>query len=606
MKNGRSYGRSIVKFCATVVMFCSALASCKKDDQSPAPSVAGINPTQGEIGADVTITGINFSSNASENTVTFSGLWATLKSASSTQLVAVVPANAVTGPVQVTVNGQTAAGPTFTVLTPVPLTVASVSPTSAMVGSDVTLAGTGFSTTLTDNVVKVNGVAAVVKSATATQLVITIPAGATSGAITIEVKGKSASLAGFTVTPALTVSDMQPMTGPKGTEVTLTGTGFSTTPTNNKVTFNGKEAIVKSATATSLVVEVPTRAGTGKVSVVLGSQHVDGPEFQYEFTYTVETIAGGTAGDADGTGTAAQFKGLIDLVVAKDGNIYAAEINNARIRKITPAGVVTTFAGSSLGYSDNADPLQAKFGYLNGITQDADGNFYVSEGLFIRKIDVDGKVTTLAGNLTNSSVDGTGTAASFSGARAVQISSAGDLYVADSQGNVIRKVTLGGVVTTIGGTAGAGNAGYQDGPAATAKFNSPYGAIADDHGNIYIADYLNHMIRNLSAGKVTTLTGSTMGSTDGDPSVAKFSAELGPMAMDAEGNVYVADSHGVRMISPTGHVTTIAGKLADPGFTNGVGVDARFKTPMGIDFDSKGNLYVADSGNNAIRKITIE
>ena len=155
MENRKSQGVLFVKFCMVVIFSLVSLASCKKDEQSPVPAITSINPVEGEIGAEVTIKGVNFSGNASENTVTFSSVPATIKSASSTQIVAVIPANAVTGPVQVIVNGKTASGPTFTVLTPVPLTIASVSPTSAAVGTDVTLTGTGFSTTVADNIVKV-------------------------------------------------------------------------------------------------------------------------------------------------------------------------------------------------------------------------------------------------------------------------------------------------------------------------------------------------------------------------------------------------------------------------------------------------------------------
>jgi len=612
MKNNRSRMAFLLRVYAGIVMVgLMCLASCKKDDdQSPVPAITSINPVQGEIGAEVTIAGVNFSDQASGNAVTFSGVSATVKSASATKIVAVVPANAVTGPVKVAVNGQTATGPNFTVLTPVPLAIATITPSSGVVGSDVTITGTGFSATLAENIVKVNGVAATVKSATAVKLEVAIPANATTGPVTVEVKGKTVTGSVFTIVPTLTLSDMQPATGPKSTEVTLTGTGFSLTPSDNKVKFNGKDATVKSATATTLVVEVPIRAGTGKVSVVLGDQHVDGPDFQYQYTYTVQTIAGGTNGKADGTGTAAQFGGPWDVVVGKDGNIYVDELGNSRIRKVTPAGVVTTFAGSTPGYADSADPLSAQFGYIGGITQDNEGNFYISEPYFIRKIDLTGAVTTFAGSQATpyQSIDGTGPAASFYNPSFVDFGGTGELYVAEAGGNVIRKMTLDGVVTTIAGTAGAGSGGFQDGPAASAKFSSPYSAVADGRGNVYIADNLNYRIRKLSDGNVTTLAGSTAGFKDGPGDEAQFPGELDGMAVDQEGNIYVGDFVGncVRMITPSGYVTTIAGKLSVAGAVDGVGADARFNGPRGLDIDADGNLYVADYNGNTLRKIIIE
>jgi hypothetical protein len=592
------------------VMFFAV--SCKKDhDSAPVPSITAVNPQQGKIGDQVTITGVNFSSALSENAVTFSGVPAIITSANTTQIVTTVPTNAVTGPVVVVVNGQMATGPAFTVVTPVPLTVASFTPTSGLVGSDVTLTGTGFSTTLTDDVVKVNGVAAVVKSATATQLVITIPAGATTGPITVEVKDGKVTTANFTVTPPLTVSNVQPLTGPKDTEVTITGSGFSTTASDNKVTFNGKDATVKSATATSLVVAVPTRAGTGKVSVTLGRQQQDGPTFEFVYTYTVSTIAGGTLGSADGTGTAAQFSNPSDLTVAKDGNIYITEINGHLVRKMTPEGVVTTFAGSTFGYGDDANPLNAKFGYINGITQDNDGNFYISDGAFIRKIDTRGAVTTLAGSAANvgKTIDGTGSVAGFNGASFVELGPSGNLFVGESSGNVVRKVTLNGEVTTIAGKGGVGNAGFQDGAAATAQFNSVYSALEDSKGDVYISDYLNRRIRKLSGGNVTTFIGDgTAATKDGPVSTAELVGPAGGMAFDSEGNLFFADfnAHVVRRISASGDVSTIAGKPGSTGTADGPGADARFHTPGGLAFDANGNLYLTDNDNNAIRKIIIE
>jgi streptogramin lyase len=325
----------------------------------------------------------------------------------------------------------------------------------------------------------------------------------------------------------------------------------------------------------------------------------------------VTTLAGsaGNSGGADGAGAGAQFNGPAGVAVDGAGNIYVADTYNNTIRKVTPAGVVTTLAGQAgnSGAADGAGP-NAQFYNPSGLAVDRAGNVYVADSgnSTIRKVTSAGFVTTLAGAAGNSgSADGTGTNAQFSGPLGVAVDAAGNVYVADSQNNTIRKVTAAGVVTTLAGDPNSG-AGSSDGTGANAQFSDPSGAAVDGAGNLYVADGYNNTIRKVtSAGVVTTLAGSAgnAGSADGSGSSASFSYPSG-VAVTGGGVLYVADSYNntIRKVTAAGAVTTVAGVA--PGSADGLGSAARFNDPSAVAVDISGNLYVADSYNNTIRKVT--
>ncbi|MDK2124071.1 NHL repeat-containing protein [Parachitinimonas caeni] len=328
-------------------------------------------------------------------------------------------------------------------------------------------------------------------------------------------------------------------------------------------------------------------------------------------TGVVTTLAGGGAGgSSDGTGTAARFSEPRGLAVDSAGTVYVADYNNHLIRTVTSAGVVTTLAGAagSQGSTD-ATGTAARFKGPFSITVDSSGLVYVADtgNRTIRKITAAGVVTTLAGQSSGSgaATDGTGTAARFSDPRGISADSGGNLYVADAGGQTIRKVTSAGVVTTVVGTSGS--AGSSDGASAVATFNAPSSVVADSAGNLYVADTVNNTIRKVSGGSVTTLAGlaGRSSSVDGNRASARFEDPYAVTA-DSTGNVYVADAtdHSIRKISTSGEVTTLAGKAGSFGSTDGTGSAARFKSPLGIAVDGSGNVFVADTGNSTIRKIT--
>ncbi len=325
-------------------------------------------------------------------------------------------------------------------------------------------------------------------------------------------------------------------------------------------------------------------------------------------TASVSTLAGsGSSGSANGTGTAASFNDPRHIAVDTSGNLYVVDRNNHNIRKITPAGVVTTFAGSGSQGSSDGTGTAASFRFPYGIAADASGNVYVADtnNLAIRKITPAGVVTTLAGSAgVIGSTDGTGTAARFNFPFGIAVDTSGNLYVADRSNHTIRKITPTGEVTTLAGLAG--NMGSIDDTGAAARFNLPSGVTVDTAGNVYVADTFNHNIRKITpAGAVTTLAGTgSVGSANGTGTAASFGFP-DDVSVDALGNVYVADvnSHRIRRITPTGVVTTFAGSGLQ-GDTNGPAATASFNFPRGVTVDASGTIYVVDSTGLIIRKIS--
>jgi serine/threonine-protein kinase len=336
----------------------------------------------------------------------------------------------------------------------------------------------------------------------------------------------------------------------------------------------------------------------------------------FEMNATVSTLAGGNEdGISDGTGSAAGFGNLKFVAVDSNRTVYVADGN--RIRKITPQGAVTTLAGSGeQGFADGTGEA-AQFSDPWGVAVDANRTVYVADrgNHRIRKISPAGVVTTLAGSEESGFANGTGAGAKFNSPLGVAVDSNRNVYVAD--GNTrIRKISPAGVVTTL---AGGEESGFADGISTAAKFNNPLGVAVDSNRNVYVADYGNGRIRKISpAGVVSTLAGSGLGApygagafSDGAGSSASFYNPLS-VAVDGEGRVYVADSRNnrIRKITPEGVVSTLAGgplPIAGygGGWLDGPSSRSMFQEPTGVAVDSLGNVYVADSFNGRIRKITI-
>ena len=333
-------------------------------------------------------------------------------------------------------------------------------------------------------------------------------------------------------------------------------------------------------------------------------------------TYFFTTLSGGGGFSSPNTpGSVARFSVPLAVAVDSAGNLYVAEQGNHTVSKVTPAGAVTTFAGrpGSFGSADGTASA-ARFYGPSAAAVDSAGNVYVAdtENCTIRKVTPAGELTTLAG-LAGSpgSANGTGSAARFSFPFGVAVDGAGNVYVADTDNHTIRRVTPAGAVTTLAGLAGS--FGSANGTGSAARFYGPSGAALDHAGNVYVADSGNHTIRKVTPARVvTTLAGlaGSSGSADGTNSNARFNFP-NYLTVDSATNLYVTDwdNHTIRKMTPVGRnwvVTTLAGLAGSSGFADGMNSDARFNIPSGVALDSAGNLYVADVENNAIRKLTPE
>jgi sugar lactone lactonase YvrE len=369
--------------------------------------------------------------------------------------------------------------------------------------------------------------------------------------------------------------------------------------------------------------------------------------------YAFTTLAGkASIGSVDGLGDAARFALPDDVAVDRTGNLYVADTDNHTVRKITPDGTVTTLAGLA-GVSGTTDGLgsAARFYWPAGIAVDSYGNVYVADtyNQTIRKITPGGLVTTLAGIAgSNGNIDGIGTAAAFNYPSGVAVDGAGNLYVSEIYNFDVCKITPAGAVTTLAGMAGAG--GNSDGMGSAARFSNPNGVAVDAWGNIYVADTDNNRVCEITpGGTVSTLrtadgavayfhrpqklgldaAGNVYVSDSSSHRLLKLTAAgdlatfatlptdlpldpaSGPyavgVAVDALGNVYIADTgnSAIRRVTPGGVVTTVAGFGPGFGSADGAGSGARFYFPAGIATDASANLYVADSANHTIRKITL-
>lgn len=318
----------------------------------------------------------------------------------------------------------------------------------------------------------------------------------------------------------------------------------------------------------------------------------------------VSTLGGnGVGAFQDGPLGYTAFFNPASIAIDASGNLFISDTRNQRIRKITPDGVTTTYAGTgTAGYVDG--PIAtAQFSFPKGITVDAAGNIYLADNDYIiRKITPNGQVSTLAGSTNGGFADGQGAAAKFGILADLAIDASGNIIAADGSNHRIRKITPTGLVSTIAGTGTQSNT---DGPVATAAFDNPYGVTVDPAGNIFVSQ-AGGLIRKISsAGIVSTVAGSGSGYIDGIAVTAKFNAPKG-LSLDAAGNLYITDflNQRIRKLSPAGFVTTVAG-TGDQGFADGIPSASKFSAPNDIVSDPSGSvLYIVETSGNRVRKIS--
>lgn len=398
-----------------------------------------------------------------------------------------------------------------------------------------------------------------------------------------------------------------PSSGQPNMIVTIKGKRFSTVREENQVQFNGKAAVVIEASETALQVVSPEDGSTGPVTVATPKGSAAGGTFTYlppPEEYTVATLGGnGTAGSVDGPLAGALFRTVQGVAIGADGSVIVTDRGNNRIRRIQSGAAVPIAGATTAGYVEGTGAA-ARFRLPWRAVEDAQGNIFVADrdNHAIRKITPAGVVSTVAGTGTSGFADGDAATAQFNQPLDIVVDAAGNLYVADNLNHRIRKISTDGQVTTL---AGNGTAGFANGTGTAAQFKNPSGLELDQDGNLLVADRLNHRIRKVTpAGVATTVAGDgNSGYLDGDAAGARFADPYG-ITVDGNGNVYIADlnNHKIRKITTGGKVVSIAGGAR--GFADGLGAGAQFNSPTDVCVDRDGVVYVADQANHAIRKLT--
>jgi len=375
------------------------------------------------------------------------------------------------------------------------------------------------------------------------------------------------------------IFSIAPLSGGVGTTVIIKGDNFST--------------------------NISAGASNGAITITVNNRTVNGSSFTVLTNLTVSTLAGtGVQAVLNGNASAAQFNFPYDICLDAQGNIYVSDYN--QIRKITPAGIVNTLAGSGIrGFLDGPGNI-AQFNPVMGIACDGQGNIYAADrdNNKIRKITADGTVSTLAGGSTFGYQNGTGTDARFWEPISVAVDAQGNVYVADKSNFRIRKITPSGTVSTL---AGKGTSGYSDGISSLAEFYNLQDIAVDNQGVVYVTDQ-NRIRKITSDGTVTTFAGSGANNFLNAIGIMAEFANPNGICIDGAGNIFIGDVTNavIRKISTTAVVTTYAGSPGQQGFADGLFNTAKFYYPKGVAVDIQGNIYIADNANHRIRKVSFQ
>ena len=403
--------------------------------------------------------------------------------------------------------------------------------------------------------------------------------------------------AGYTIFAGYNTGVVLP--GAPGTIITYAGGGTGSGSAGNSTSLQNPQAVALDGAGNSYIADTDNNlvrkvsAATGTVSIVAG------------------TGSAGFSGDG-GPASAASLNSPQGVALDGAGNLYIADVNNHRIRKVDGAGVITTIAGNGdNSYPGDGSPAVAASISPIAVAADSSGNVYLVDRNLVRKVDTAGIITTVAGN-GGYSYDGDGVLATAAAIypNGVALDGLGNLYISDYNNQRIRKVSAAtGLISTVAGN-GTGGYGGDGGPAVAAELSSPSGIALDGSGNLYFADRYNYRIRKVAAstGIISTIAGSGPGFTgDGGPASA---AGMYPyaVAVDLSGNLFIADysNDRVRKVSAaTGIISTIAGNGSTSySGDGGAASTATLAYPQGVAMDASGNLYLADKNNHRVRKVS--
>jgi uncharacterized delta-60 repeat protein len=403
------------------------------------------------------------------------------------------------------------------------------------------------------------------------------------------------------------LSHPESMTVSNGANVTLSVETSGTAPITYQWVKDGVDVTnggnVSGATTDTLTITGATAANGGTYTVVAHNSVDDTTSLPAVLTvetaasYYFSTLAGlaGNFGSTNGTGSAARFNNPYGVVADASGNLYVADTNGGSIRKITPAGVVTTVISGTIG-----SPV--------GITLVGSTLYFTAAAHVVRSVGIDGSNSVVVAGTVGSAgtADGIGSVARFNNPRGIVADATGEnLYVTNANSHSVRKIVIASAtVSTFAGSAG-NQLGNTNGTGTAARFNSPGGIAIDAAGNLYVADTNNGLVRKITTpgAVVSTYAGLAIGMVDGPLGVGTFSAPTG-IAVDSLGRVYVTDTSTIRRISSSQVVSTIGGQAYSAGSSDGPGPEARFSGSAGLAVDSAGNLYVGDNFNHTLRKGT--
>ena len=506
-------------------------------------AISSIKPLTGGAGTKVTVTGEGFEETAAGNLVAFNGIPAEVTEAGAGTLVVIAPDGVETGSLTVSINGQKTFGPAFTVVPPP--AISYVSPLSGPAGSLVTIAGTQFSTVLDENHVLINGKEIPVETATVSQLQLTLPEGTGSGKVALVVNDQVTEGPLFTVQD-LGIVSVSPEGAWYGEKITIKGTGFSPSLSDNVVTFNGTPGTVTAATETELQVTTPADFTTGQLKVNVNTLEAEAPK-----TFNRQgmvTIAGGPTSSLFSTT-------LYRIVIDSQQNVFVADYYT--IYKITPSGEVSAFATG--------------FTRIYGMAIDRQDNIYIADNLYLlKKTTPEGITTTLSTGLSNGYClgidpdedlylsqwdygmskyelsDGT-LSKVITGSTGISrpvINGQGTIFYGDFYYGIVYYCPVGKTAGQV--LIGSYSSGYVDGSFSSARLGYYMsGLLPDSNGNLIILDKGNNAIRkaDFSTSTVSTLAKiqSGNGFVDGGFSVAKWNSSIPDMAMDQNGNIYVVD-----------------------------------------------------------------
>jgi NHL repeat len=353
------------------------------------------------------------------------------------------------------------------------------------------------------------------------------------------------------------------------------------------------------------------------VSLAFATVYIASPA--YAAAGVITTVAGtgvaGYSGDG-GPATAAQLSFPVGVDIDASGNLYVTEWGNDRVRKVTPAGIISTVAGSGTeGFSGDGGPATAaQLSSPADVAVDGAGNLFIADfgNNRIRKVDTSGNITTVAGTgaAAFGGDGGPATAADIYSPAGIDVDFFGNLLIADSGNNRIRRVSPSGTIITVAGVQQPGYTG-NGGPATSARMRSPVDVVADASGNIFIAEYGNDVVRRVdTSGIITTVAGTGAPGYSGDSGPATAAAMSSPagVEVDSTGRIFIADfgNHVIREVDVGGTISTVAG-TGQPGYTGdgGLATSARLNFPARVKLDSNGDFYLADTSNNVVRKVEI-